>query len=529
MGGQQRILLLTLILAIITVILTGSTLFLIQDTMFEERRQSLVELAHSQARLIEAVGRFDALHSQGDVKGGAIEATIGQAIAAHDKLEGFGETGEFVIGRRNGNRIEFLLNQRNASRGSAKTLLINSEYGEPMQLALAGKSGSIIALDYSGVEVLAAYEPVKGLGVGIVAKMDISEVHAPIFFTGLISTVLAVLLIVIGVYLIRRVSNPILNNLEQNLAQQEKLVRQRTAELEAELEERAHAEKEQERAQSLLKDAIESISDGFVIYDEQDKLVICNEQYRELYPTVADIMVEGTTYEEILDQATELNQFPEGDSNAKERLLAEHLNPTGKPILRRLDADKWIQSKERKTANGGVVGIRTDVTDFKNAELELRKLNAAVEQSSSIVVITDKNGSIEYVNPKFTEVTGYFSSEVLGRNPNILKSGETSETDYKVLWETILDGREWVGEFLNLKKDGTPYWAASTISPIISSEGEITHFLAIKEDITDRKESDAALREKMDELEEFNKIAVGRELRMIELKAEINNLLLEMD
>lgn len=122
------------------------------------------------------------------------------------------------------------------------------------------------------------------------------------------------------------------------------------------------------------------------------------------------------------------------------------------------------------------------VTDGK-----LQKLSLAVEQSPSIVMVTNPQGLIEYVNPKFTEVTGYASEEVLGKNPNILKSGKVPEEDFKKLWETVRAGREWQGEFINRKKNGELYWERATISAIKNSEGTITHFLAVKEDITKSK------------------------------------------
>jgi PAS domain S-box-containing protein len=121
---------------------------------------------------------------------------------------------------------------------------------------------------------------------------------------------------------------------------------------------------------------------------------------------------------------------------------------------------------------------------------ELRKLSRAVEQSGNAVVITDTKGLIEYVNPKFSEMTGYDREEVLGRDPSLLKSGDKGPRDYKKLWETITSGNEWRGEFHNRRKDGSFYWDASTISPITSSAGEITHYIAIKEDITARKEAE---------------------------------------
>jgi len=120
-------------------------------------------------------------------------------------------------------------------------------------------------------------------------------------------------------------------------------------------------------------------------------------------------------------------------------------------------------------------------------EAQLEKLSLAVEQSPSIVLITDAEGKIEYVNPKFVEVTGYSAEEVAGKSPNILKSGKVPDEEYRKLWETITAGREWQGEFINRKKNGELYWERALISSIKNSEGAITHYLAVKEDITKRK------------------------------------------
>ncbi|NIO41665.1 MAG: PAS domain S-box protein, partial [Burkholderiales bacterium] len=134
----------------------------------------------------------------------------------------------------------------------------------------------------------------------------------------------------------------------------------------------------------------------------------------------------------------------------------------------------------------GVTCIGDDITEARQSEEQLRKLSRAVEQSPSTVIITGTDGTIEYVNPKFTELTGYGLDEVRGKNPRILKSGETSSAEYRYLWETITAGGEWRGVFHNKKKNGELYWEATCISPIRNAQGEITHFIAVKEDITER-------------------------------------------
>lgn len=141
-----------------------------------------------------------------------------------------------------------------------------------------------------------------------------------------------------------------------------------------------------------------------------------------------------------------------------------------------------------------VVGTGIDTTERKRMEvalrereLELRKLSQTVEQSPSTVMITDPSGRIEYVNPKFTQLTGYTPEEVRGQNPRILKSGDTDSSDYQQLWQTISTGGEWRGVFHNRKKTGELYWESACIAPIRDGEGKITHFVAVKEDITEYK------------------------------------------
>ncbi len=143
---------------------------------------------------------------------------------------------------------------------------------------------------------------------------------------------------------------------------------------------------------------------------------------------------------------------------------------------------------------------------FEETSTQLAKFSYAIEQSANIVVITDLKGSIEYVNPKFTEVTGYSTSEVLGRNPSILKSGLQSDAFYKDLWETISSGEQWHGEFQNRRKDGSLYWEQTSIAPVTDPTGRMSHFVAIKEDITERKRAEEALRNYMDRLEILHEI-----------------------
>ena len=143
----------------------------------------------------------------------------------------------------------------------------------------------------------------------------------------------------------------------------------------------------------------------------------------------------------------------------------------------------------------GIQGISRDITEKKKAEEEIRKLSTAVEQSPSVIAITDVNGNLEYVNPKFTELTGYTREEAIRNNPAILKSGDQSGGIYKKLWETISSGKIWRGEFHNKKKSGELFWEAAAISPIFDKQNKISGYIEVAEDISARKQAEKALQD----------------------------------
>lgn len=130
----------------------------------------------------------------------------------------------------------------------------------------------------------------------------------------------------------------------------------------------------------------------------------------------------------------------------------------------------------------------------RQGEEKLRKLSRAVEQSANAVLITDRDGTIEYINPWFTKITGYTSEEIVGKTPGILKSSQTHPETHRRLWDTLLSGKEWRGELHNTKKNGELYWCLEAISPLKNEAGEITHFVAITEDISERKQTEQTIR-----------------------------------
>lgn len=146
-----------------------------------------------------------------------------------------------------------------------------------------------------------------------------------------------------------------------------------------------------------------------------------------------------------------------------------------------------VVSRDKQGNALRAVGTQADITERKQAQESLRKLSLAVEQSPSMVMITDRYGVIEYVNPKFTEVTGFTAEEALGQTPALLKSDLTSPATYQEMWQTITTGQEWYGDLQNRKKNGEIYWERETISPLVGDDGTIEHYVALKDDITKRK------------------------------------------
>ncbi len=160
----------------------------------------------------------------------------------------------------------------------------------------------------------------------------------------------------------------------------------------------------------------------------------------------------------------------------------------------------WFEGKK------AILEIFQDITERKQAEDKVKTLINAIEQNPVSIIITDPDGKIEYVNPKFCETTGYSTEEALNKNPRILSSGEKSPQSYKKMWDQILSGQTWTGEFHNKKKNGELFWENAVISPITNELNQITHFVSVKEDITGKKEMLKNLIIAKDKAEEMSRL-----------------------
>jgi signal transduction histidine kinase len=239
LSDRGRIRLLLALLAGIALAAAGISVWSLYQTAFNQQRAYLVEMVQSHARLIEAVARFNADFSATDYPNDSFAATLSQIVDAHQRYEGYGQTGEFTLARREGDDIVFLLSHRHYDLDNPRPVPWVSSLAEPMRRALSGLSGTVIGPDYRGVTVLAAHEPVATLDLGIVAKIDMAEVRRPFLQTAGGSGLAAMLMIALAVLLGRQISAPIMGR-EKAEAELRKLndelerrVEKRTADLKA--------------------------------------------------------------------------------------------------------------------------------------------------------------------------------------------------------------------------------------------------------------------------------------------------------
>ena len=240
----------------------------------------------------------------------------------------------------------------------------------------------------------------------------------------------------------------------------------------------------------LFEDSPEAIA----ILDRDDRFLDINKSFHTLFQYDADEVRGKTVHELIVPQ-----EFTPESTLISQKVLANEVVKT-EGVRKRKDGSRMhvsILASPVMVGNDriGVYKIYRDITEQKKTEATLRQLSLAVEQSPAYIIITDTSGTIQYVNPKFTQITGYTAEEAIGKNPKILKSGKMNPDAYKQLWATITSGAVWRGEFYNRRKNGELYWEAAQISPITDANGVITSFLSVNEDVTERKRAEEALRQ----------------------------------
>ncbi len=256
------------------------------------------------------------------------------------------------------------------------------------------------------------------------------------------------------------------------------------------------------KSEKELKNFIYNLPLGVFIKDSQSRPFYHNRYMDEVF--CRKNCTENTPHELFPGKIARLERDEDKKVLSGENIVVEKILPDKNGRERIYMVHKFAMKEIHGTSRIG--GIYIDITKRKEAEYKLRILSRAIRYSPVCVVITDPEGNIEFVNPAFTHITGYSFAEVMGKNMNIVNSGKHKGEFFMKMWKTIKSGKDWQGEILNRKKDGTLFWEKVAISAIINNKGKITHFVAIKDDITKSKEAEEQIKKAKEKAEESDRL-----------------------
>ena len=247
-----------------------------------------------------------------------------------------------------------------------------------------------------------------------------------------------------------------------------------------------------EDSRKRLLDGLSNLSEAFAMFDPRGRLVIANQTWEEFYPWLRGNFVRVHILGR--DRKTKFNPY-HAQNLVGQQTRCRGFCAVRQTLLRgKSRREKWYLASDSKTEEGGLVCVRSDITESKRVEHQFRKMSRALEQSPASIVITDTDGIIEYVNPRFEEISGYSAEESIGKNSRLLKSDDKTAEEYKALWDTLKQGKVWRGTFYSKRKDGNAYWESACVSPIRDEQGKITHYIEVKEDVTAHRQSEDQLR-----------------------------------
>lgn len=477
MTEHQRLVLLAAIMMICAVVSGVVVISLLYHAALDQTERRLVEIVRGRAEMISAVAEYDYRveseeHGTANAREVAAAKTLSQAIDAHQRFKGFGRTGEFTLARLDGDSIRFLLSHRHDVEEAPHATPFESELAQPMRLALRGKSGTIVGLDYRGAEVLAAYQPIPFLELGVVAKMDLAEVRAPFIQAGAVAGGICFVIVVLGVFLFWRVSSPMIKQLSES-------------------EER-------------LQLALEGAQDGFWDWDLQTGTVTYSSRWASML---------GYSSEELTpDGSTFANLLHPDDADRAERAFKDHLTGQARHLaveirLRCKDGTwKWILSRGRVVSRDSsgrplrMSGTHYDISERKVAQDERRRSEARVravfEHSPVGIALTDVDGNTLLSNQTLQRLIGISEAEVANRPlVDLLKPGQTAVE--LQLHETLVKGtrQKYQIEKELLREDGRRYWASINVGAIRNDSGRLEAMIFLIADISGRKRAEAALRE----------------------------------
>jgi PAS domain S-box-containing protein len=295
---------------------------------------------------------------------------------------------------------------------------------------------------------------------------------------------------------------------------------------------RKQAEDELRWKTALLEAQVDSTLDGILVVDPQGKKILQNQRMNELWkipPQIAEDKDNAAQLQFVTGQAKNPRQFAE-----KATYLYAHPDEISRDEIELIDGtifDRYSSPvRDKAGKHYGRIWTFRDITENKRGEARMHLQLSALTAVANAIVITDGNGIIEWVNPAFTQLTGYTAEEAIGKNPRVLKSGQHPPEFYAQMWQTIIAGQVWQGEVVNKRKDDRLYTEEMTITPVRGADGQIAHFVAVKQDVTERRQIESRLRQsqKMDAIgqlaggvaHDFNNILAVIQLQAGLLKTE---------
>ncbi|SKA09367.1 PAS domain S-box-containing protein [Trichlorobacter thiogenes] len=389
--------------------------------------------------------------------------------------------------------------------------------------ALAGQEGTWENVNSLGIPGLTSIKPLKEAPWYLAAQYPLSEAYAPLHRARLafgvvlfISMALAVVAVWFSMQPVVRPLQRLTNHLQQlgtkqgadrflTVNSQDEIGHLTTVfnELLQELDDDVEAQEEAAEVYRIITEFTNEVSlwqleNGDIRYISPNCVRFFGYMDAEFYacPKLLNALIHPD------DQKTWSNHQPGSCSMGGEGLEIRLITKDGSLSVFRHYCHQVV---DKQGSPNGIRSSWLDITGQQQMESMARKLSRAVEQSSSTIVITNIDGAIEYVNPRFCLTTGYTADEVMGMNPRVLKSGDMPPEEYRELWRTITSGKEWRGEFHNKRKDGTLYWEAASILPLTDKNGVIIGYLAVKDDISEKKAAEYLMIELFQQVETAKK------------------------
>lgn len=498
-GDRQKVLLaFVTILVLVCTTTAMSSIYTLYQTAISQERESLRGATQMIARLVEGVARFDEKYSW-DYPEGARAATISQIVNAHAHHKGIGETGEFTLGYRQGDQILFILPHRH-NKAKPKPAPWDSTLAEPMRRALQGKSGWVFAHDYRGVPVLAVYEPVKVLNLGLVAKKDISEIRQPYFRAAAYTLLFMLTLILGGVYFTRRISNPYMLRMEAE-------VRRRTDDLSEANRLLTNKNRQHEKDRIALAEGEERFRQ--LTENIEEVFWIASPDYKNMiYVSPAYQEIWGRTCEELYARPEQwFDAIHPDDQSRIGQAIAESPTQGMDEIYRIIRPDgevRWIKDRafpvmDEQDRLHRMVGIAEDITVQKSNDNSLIQQNRFLESvleslDHPFYVIDVKDYSILLANSAIRSIYGKRASTCYAMSHNSPQPCQSE--DHECPLETVRrTGKPVVVEHLHYDQNGSPCEVEIHAYPIFDERGELVQMIEYSIDITDRKIAERELRE----------------------------------